>query len=111
MKSSRRALLKVGAATVALGSLPGRLWSKTFGYPRLLQGPMLGPAGAGSLTVWARASGEYPVAVQYATSPDMANARTSPAAQALLANDLTVVVKVDGLKPGSTYWYRVLVNG
>ncbi len=111
MKSNRRALLKVGAATMALGSLPGRLWSKTFGYPRLLQGPMLGPPGAGSLTVWARASGEYPVAVQYATTPDMANSRTSPAMQARLENDLTVIVKVDGLKPGSTYWYRVLVNG
>ena len=111
MESSRRALLKVGAATMALGSLPGRLWSKTFGYPRLLQGPMLGPAGTGSLTVWARASGEYPVAVQYATSPDMANARTSAPVQAVLANDLTVVIKFDGLKPAATYWYRVLVNG
>jgi alkaline phosphatase D len=111
MKSNRRALLKVGAATVALGSLPGRLWSKTFGYPRLLQGPMLGAASPGSLTVWARASGEYPIAVQYALTPDMANARTSPAMQARLENDLTVVVKVDGLKPGTTYWYRVLVNG
>ena len=41
----------------------------------------------------------------------MADARTSPPVQATLANDLTVVVKVDGLKPGTTYWYRVLVNG
>jgi alkaline phosphatase D len=111
MKSNRRALLKVGAATMALGSLPGRSWSKTFGYPRLLQGPMLGPAGTGALSVWARASGVYPVAVQYATSPDMADARTSPAVQATLENDLTVVVRVEGLKPGTTYWYRVLVNG
>jgi alkaline phosphatase D len=111
MKSNRRALLKIGAATMALGTVPGRLWSKTFGYPRLLQGPMLGPARPGSLTVWARASGEYPVAVQYAASPDMADARTSPAVHATFANDLTVVLSVDGLKPGTTYWYRVLVNG
>jgi alkaline phosphatase D len=111
MQSNRRALLKIGAAAMALGSLPSRVWSKTFGYPRLLQGPMLGPGGTGSLSVWARASGQYPVVVQYATSPDMADARTSPPVQATLANDLTVVVKVDGLKPGTTYWYRVLVNG
>jgi len=111
MRANRRALLKIGAAAMALGSLPGRVWSKTFGYPRLLQGPMLGPGSPGSLTVWARASGQYPVAVQYATAPDMADAKTSSAVQATLANDLTVVIKVEGLKPGNTYWYRVLVNG
>ena len=111
MKSSRRGILGLGAAALALGSLPARLWAATLGYPRLLQGPMLAPAGKGSLTVWARASGPYPVEVQYATSPDMADARTSPPVQATLENDLIVVLRIEGLKPGTTYWYRVLING
>lgn len=111
MKSNRRALLRFGAAAMALGALPVRLWAKTFGYPRTLQGPMLGPAGPGSLTVWARASGVYPVTVQYATSRDMADAKTSQPVQATLENDLTVVIRVTDLKPDTPYWYRVLVNG
>ena len=111
MRAKRRALLKFGAGAVALGLLPARVWSKTFGYPRLLQGPMLGPGSPSSLTVWARASGQYSVTVQYSTSPDMAYAKTTPAVQATLANDLTVIIKVEDLAPGTAYWYRVLVNG
>jgi phosphodiesterase/alkaline phosphatase D-like protein len=99
MNSTRRALLKFGTAATALGSLPVRLWANTFGYPRLLQGPMLGPPGASSLTVWARASGPYPVAIEYATSRDMRDAKTSAPVQATLENDLAVVIKVDGLNP------------
>jgi len=72
---------------------------------------MLGPAGSSSLTVWARASGLYPVSVQYATSPDMVDARISTPVQATLENDHIVVIRVDGLKAGTPYWYRVLING
>jgi alkaline phosphatase D len=87
------------------------LWSKTFGYSRLLQGPMLGASTSSSLTFWGRASGALPVTVQYATSPSMADAKSSAPILATDANDYTVAIRVEGLKPATNYWYRLLVNG
>jgi alkaline phosphatase D len=111
MRSTRRGILTTAGAALALGAWPHRLWAKTFGYPRLLQGPMLGPSTSTSLTFWGRASGALPVIVQYATDPTMAGAKSSMPIQATDATDYTVAIRVEGLKPATTYWYRMLVNG
>jgi len=111
MKSTRRGILKTAGAALALGAWPYRLWAKTFGYPRLLQGPMLGPSTSTTLTFWGRASGALPVTIQYATVPTMADAKTTAPVLATDANDYTVAIRVDGLKPATTYWYRLLVDG
>ena len=111
MKSSRRRLIQLGTAALALGSLPARVWAKSFGYPRLLQGPMLGASGPTSLIIWGRASGALPVSVQYSTTREMLDARVTPAVHASPENDFTAVIRIADLKPDTTYWYRVLVDG
>jgi alkaline phosphatase D len=102
----RRRLLCAG-----LAAAPCAAWSLPLGYPRLLQGPMIGEVGPTHVTIWGRASGPYPLTVEYSKSRDFDSSRTSPAVAATEAGDLTAVVRIDGLEPATTYWYRVLVNG
>ncbi len=40
------------------------------GYPRLMQGPMVGVVTPDSAKIWIRTSGEFPVSIQYATNRD-----------------------------------------
>ena len=81
------------------------------GYPRVMQGPMVGAVGEHGALIWLRTSGEYQVAIEYATSFEMGDARVSETLTAAKANDYTMVVALDGLEPATEYFYRVLVNG
>ena len=94
-----------------LGTWPFAGLAASLGYPRLMQGPMIGPSGAAHFTVWARASGALPVQVEY--SPDRAfnNPKTTTVVRALPENDFTVVIRIEGLRPDTPYYYRVLVDG
>jgi alkaline phosphatase D len=105
----RRRLLR-GVAGIA-ASLPFASWSKALGYPRLMEGPMVGAARPDGLTVWARASGPYALQLQYSQDPDFSSPQVSPAVEASSANDYTAVLTASGLEPGALYYYRVLVDG
>ena len=48
----RRAFLKGVAATALFSFLP-RAWAKVLGYPRAMQGPMIGAPGPRHFTVFA----------------------------------------------------------
>jgi alkaline phosphatase D len=109
LKLRRRTLLAGTGA--ALGAWPFEGLAATLGYPRLMQGPMIGPSGAGHITVWARASGALPVQVEYSPDREFAATRTTPAVRALPENDFIVVIRVEGLQPDTSYYYRVLVDG
>lgn len=102
----RRRLLGAG---MLLANWP--TWPATLGYPRLLQGPVVGHVGPRHFTVWGRASGPYPLTVQYSRGRDFDAPLTAVAATASEATDLTAVARVEGLEPATTYWYRVLVDG
>ena len=43
----------------------------TVGYPRLMQGPMLGAVSHDGFKIWTRASGEYSVSVEWGTAFDL----------------------------------------
>jgi alkaline phosphatase D len=105
----RRRLLRAAAGVAA--TLPFASWSKTLGYPRLMEGPMVGAVEPQTLRVWARASGPYALQLQY--SPD--SAFTAPLASAPVKvderGDFAAVLRADGLEPGKRYYYRVLVDG
>lgn len=105
----RRRLVQAGAAGLALR--PWRALAASRGYPRLLQGPMAGHAGPHHVTVWGRASGPYPLSVQIAADRGFVAPRTSEPVATSEAGDLTGVVRIDGLEPGTRYWYRMLVDG
>ena len=83
----------------------------TPGYPRLMQGPMLGAVTADALTFWGRVAGAQEVQVEYSTQADLAGARLSAPVAARAEDDFTVHVRVAGLAPATRYWYRVRVDG
>lgn len=78
-----------------------------YGYPRLMQGPMAGPSSPNSLTVWGRTSGEFPVQLRYSEYADMRDAQMTDPVEAVKADDYTVVLRADNLKPDTTYYYQV----
>ncbi|MBD3870855.1 MAG: PhoD-like phosphatase N-terminal domain-containing protein, partial [Acidobacteria bacterium] len=81
------------------------------GYPRLMQGPMVGAVTPTQVKIWARTTGEYSVSIEYATNFEMRSATTSEPVAAKKADDYVVVVELDGLEPATEYFYRILVNG
>ena len=105
----RRRVLQAALTLPALGSR-GAL-AAAIGYPRVMQGPMIGAVTPTSLRVWARVSGPHPVQVEY--SPDQAflHTRRTAAFTARAEDDFTVRIEVPGLSPGTRYWYRVLLEG
>lgn len=107
----RRNLLRGSAAFGFLAALPRRLYAAATGYPRLLDGPMIGATTPTSFTVWSRASGAFDIAVEYATRRDFADARRTAPVAATLDNDLCTRVEVTGLQPDTAYYYRVLTDG
>src|SRR5688572_23968502 len=105
----RRGFLGSALATALLR--PFRAFGATPGYPRLMEGPMVGAVTPGSISFWGRASGEFDVVVEYSTDPAFAATQQSAAVRATAASDFTVRVAVEGLEPGTRYHYRMLVDG
>jgi alkaline phosphatase D len=107
----RRGLLRGLAGLGLAAGVPARLLAKVIGYPRLLQGPMVGATAPDGFTVWARAAGRYGVSVEYTTDRSFGDAKTSAPVVSGDAEDLTVRVPVAGLKPDTDYWYRIKADG
>lgn len=105
----RRGLLALSAGTLA--SLPLRGLAKTLGYPRLMQGPMVGASGPDHISIWGRASGPYPLQVQYSRDRDFREIETTAPVATSAATDHAATIRVAGLAPATTYYYRVLVDG
>lgn len=99
-------LMVVGVAHLLCGAGPS--WE---GYPRLMQGPMIGWVDTGSINIWMRTSAPAEVQIEYSTSAAFTETKRSVAMSAAKADDYTVVVPLTGLQPGTSYHYRVLING
>ncbi len=80
-------------------------------YRRIMQGPMLGAVSTETAKIWCRVSGEFPVQIEYSVRSDMESAVTSPPLGATRSSDFTAQIQLAGLKPGTEYYYRVLVDG
>lgn len=107
----RRTLLGAAGVLASACALPGRLLAAAAGYPRLLQGPMIGTTTADSFTVWSRASDSLNVCVEYATDRGFRDSRTTAAQVASSGEDLVTRITVDGLQPDTTYFYRMRIDG
>jgi alkaline phosphatase D len=81
------------------------------GYPRLMQGPMIGAVAANEISIWARTSGEYAVSIEYGTAPDLETFRHTEPVKTSKADDFTVVIQIGDLEPDTEYFYRMKVNG
>ena len=110
MNPHRRAFLRVSALGGLLAVLP-RAIGRVLGYPRALDGPMVGASGPDHFSVWVRASGAFDVTLEYATDRDFRNVVTGPTVHAQMASDCCVTLRVDGLQPDTPYWYRLKYDG
>jgi alkaline phosphatase D len=81
------------------------------GYPRSLQGPMVGAPGPNHFTVWVRASGSLEVVLEFADNRDFANPRRAAPVRATAATDFCVTLRAEGLQPATDYWYRLRFEG
>lgn len=107
----RRSLLGKAALIAAALPFTPRAWGQTLGYPRTLQGPMVGAPTANSIRVWSRVSGTFDVALEVAARRDFADALQSRPVRADESTDFTTVTEVDGLEPATSYFYRLRIDG
>jgi alkaline phosphatase D len=105
----RRRVLQTAMALPALGAR-GAI-AAALGYPRVMQGPMIGAVTTRSILVWARVSGPHSVEVEYSPGQDFLDTRRTSAVVARAEDDYTVRIELSGLSPATRYWYRVLLDG
>lgn len=110
MKLRRRAFLAAGALSTLLAAVP-RAIAQVLGYPRALQGPMLGAPGPSHLAVWVRASGAFDVLLEVSADRDFESIASTATARADAASNCCVVLRAEGLQPGTQYWYRLKYAG
>lgn len=110
MTLRRRTFLK-GSGLAALFAAIPRSWAGVLGYPRALQGPMIGSPGPNHFTVWVRASGAFEVSLEYSTDRYFKTVQRGSSAMASADNDCCVVLRAEGLQPDTAYWYRLKYAG
>ncbi len=77
----------------------------------LLHGPMLGCVTDTGAKFWVRTANEVPVQVFVSNSGKMDPALSTAVVKTNKAKDFTAVVAVQGLKPDTRYYYKLLVDG
>lgn len=101
---------------LALWLTPGGPWVEECpaqdpdGYPRAMQGPVLGDVTAESFRVWARMSWTFPVQVAYSTDRDFSHEQVTPAIVPSKQSDYCVTIPVAGLAANTTYYYKLIIN-
>lgn len=108
---SRRQFLAGTTALAGLSLWPAAGLAAVLGYPRSLQGPMVGAPGPGHITVWVRASGAFDVTLEVAAERTFAKVIATQTVRARREEDCCVTLRADGLKPATTYWYRLKYDG
>jgi len=105
----RRGLL--GSALAAAVLRPLRGLAAAPGYPRLMEGPMVGGVTPDSITLWGRASGAFELQVEYGTDPELASPMQSAPVHVTAETDHTARITLTGLAPATRYFYRFRVDG
>jgi alkaline phosphatase D len=111
MKNRVRSALVFGlvllvCSSVALASKPSHT-----GYPRLMQGPMVGAVTDHDAKIWVRTSGSFEVVIVYDTSPEFPSPSQTEAVTTEKADDYTTVITIPGLEPSTEYFYEMRVDG
>ena len=81
------------------------------GYPRLMQGPMIGAVDESSALIWVRGSWTWPVNIIYSKSHDMTDTRRTKPVQPAKEHDYCLTIPLTGLEPDTRYYYRVEIDG
>ncbi len=101
----------VGSVMTALLAGSQRALAALLGYPRALQGPMIGAPGPNHFSVWVRASGAFAVTLEYATDQDFSTVLQGGTVEASSAEQCCVVLRAENLEPDTAYWYRLRYAG
>jgi alkaline phosphatase D len=109
--SFRRAAIIIPICLLTLVSAADAAEPSHTGYPRLMQGPMVGVVAPTEVKIWVRTSGEFPVTIQYDTSPDFTNFRETEPIIVRKADDYTADITIGGLEAATEYFYRLTVDG
>jgi alkaline phosphatase D len=110
LRPSRRTFVQGGLAAWLLSSAQSAL-GKVLGYPRSLAGPMVGATGPDYFSVWVRATGSFPIELEYSTSATFATVEKGSRARASGETENCVVLEARGLRPGTHYYYRLRFDG
>jgi len=81
------------------------------GKARLMQGPMIGAVNKNSALIWTRLSGPHEQVVLYGETPDRTSMKRSNSSLARAETDYTIHFRLEGLKPDTTYYYSIEVDG
>ena len=81
------------------------------GYPRLMQGPMVGAVTGTDARIWVRTSGEFTAVIVYDEAPGFPSPEQTKPVLVKKADDYTAVITIPGLAPSTDYFYKVLVDG
>jgi alkaline phosphatase D len=104
IRLNRRYLL-AGSLSAAL---PTRVFAQTAtARPQLLQGVQAGDFTADGAVIWSRADRPARMLVEYATTEGFADSRRVPGPLTTEATDFTSRVRITGVPPGQTVFYRV----
>jgi alkaline phosphatase D len=95
----------------ASGNAPLTLPEIQTGPAYLMAGPMVGHTGPEEARIWIRATASVPWSVRFAETPSLEGAREVPGPALSGASADTGVAILSGLKPGTRYYYQVLLDG
>src|SRR6266404_7244167 len=104
-KIKRRKFL---SASALAATLPTRIFAQTStSRPQLLQSVQSGDVIADGAIVWSRADRPARMIVEYATTEGFIDPKRLEGPLALEATDFTARVRIRGITPGQTVFYRV----
>lgn len=78
---------------------------------QMVAGPILGDIGEDHAQLWVRTQEASQVRWTVSTREDFSLAETTPSAASLQEHNFSVTLKTEHLKPATTYFYNVLING
>lgn len=109
MQIARRRLLAAGAGSAILLGTPGISYASS--RPQLTHGVQSGDVSDRGAILWTRADRGSQMRVELATRPDFKHARRIDGPALTEATDFTGKVRIQGLRPGQRYHYRIQAEG
>jgi alkaline phosphatase D len=91
-------------ATDAYQKMYGRLATP------IIQGPMVGATGSDFVSIWVRTDVERSLILQVSKDPEFASVAKEEAGRSTSADDYTSVIRIAGLEPSTTYFYRFITD-
>ena len=114
MPSKGMSMLRIVCALMTalclLGTEAFAVQPKAIGYPRLMQGAMIGAVHPDRVLIWARVSGPFRVRAELARDRGFDDIVAAVERRASKADDYCLTLPVTGLDPDTSYYYRVLVE-